>query len=75
MEDSMPILTAKRIPQPRLLYTVRELTDDDMDNILIGLQLLMKDLCEDSIQRIQADHLHHTLKAQREDRQKEARSR
>lgn len=64
----------KARPVRALCYSIHELSEDDMDNILIGLQLLMDSLGKESIQRIQADFLHHALKGQRAERKKVKRS-
>ena len=68
----MAVLLSKPAPNPVQIYSICDLQEHDMDNILIGLAMLMERLEKKSIQRIQADELHHTLIGQRKLRQKEA---
>lgn len=60
-----PKVFADPAPNPALVYTITELDQHHMDNIIVALQLLIDQLDKVSIQRIQCEELLHTLKGQR----------
>ena len=59
-----PVLISNPAPKPQRIYSIVDLQEHDMDNILVALRLLLDKLNKKSIQRIQCEELHHTLKGQ-----------
>jgi hypothetical protein len=67
-----PMLIAKPAPSTVLVYSICDITEEDMDNIMIGLLMMMDKLSAKSIQRMKVKALHDTMYMQREQRKKAA---
>jgi hypothetical protein len=59
-------------PSTVLVYSISDITEEDMDNIMIGLLMMMDKLSAKSIQRMKVKALHDTMYMQREQRKKAA---